>query len=53
MPRQITEALLDRDIKVFFVTHLFELANHFKQRHDRDTLFLRRKEGMAVAVRTS
>ena len=43
--RQITEALLDRDIKVFFVTHLFELANHFKQRRDRDTLFLRAERG--------
>lgn len=44
--RQILMALLDHDIKIFFVTHMYELANSFNHHHRDDTLFLQaeRKE---------
>ena len=38
---QILSALLDRDIKLFFVTHMFELANTFQNQHTAEVFFLR------------
>jgi DNA mismatch repair ATPase MutS len=45
--RQITRALLDMHIKVFYVTHLYELANGFYDRRMKNAIFLRaeRKAG--------
>lgn len=45
--RQITQALLERQIKVFFVTHQFTLADSFYQQGLPNALFLRaeRKSG--------
>lgn len=44
--RQIITALLDNQIKVFFVTHMYELANSFHNSDFNQALFLRaeRKE---------
>jgi DNA mismatch repair ATPase MutS len=39
--RQITGALLDRHIKVFFVTHLYEFARGYYDGHAPNVLFLR------------
>jgi hypothetical protein len=39
--RQVIRALLDRGIAVFFVTHLFDLANSFYQQALATALFLR------------
>ena len=39
--RQIVSALLDKGIRVFFVTHLYELAHHFCTRRMDNSLFLR------------
>ena len=39
--RQVVRALLDAQIKVFFVTHRFEFADRFHRQHARSTLFLR------------
>jgi len=49
--RQIVLALLDRRIKVFFVTHLYEFAHQMLERHAEDTLFLR-AERLADGTRT-
>jgi len=38
--RQITTALLDRHVKVFYVTHLYELANGFYERRMQNAMFL-------------
>ena len=38
---QVVRALLDAQIKVFFVTHRFDFADRFHRRHARSTLFLR------------
>jgi hypothetical protein len=38
---QIVRALLDAQIKVFFVTHRFGFADHFRRQHAPTTLFLR------------
>jgi hypothetical protein len=38
---QITSALLERDIKVFFVTHQFEFAHAFYKKRSNDAFFLR------------
>jgi DNA mismatch repair ATPase MutS len=45
--RQITSALLKKRIKVFFVTHLYELANGFYEEQMGNAIFLRaeRKTG--------
>lgn len=45
--RQITSALLEKNVKVFFVTHMYELAHTFYEKQKEDTLFLRaeRKTG--------
>ena len=45
--RQITSALLERNIKVFFVTHMYELARIFYEKQMKDAIFLRaeRKAG--------
>jgi DNA mismatch repair ATPase MutS len=39
--RQVVGALLDRHIKVLFVTHLYEFAQHFWGQQKGDALFLR------------
>ena len=39
--RQIVTALLEKDIKVFFVTHLYEFARGFFDRNMNDAVFLR------------
>lgn len=39
--RQIVRALLERHIKVFFVTHLYDLASSFYKEESYSTLFLR------------
>jgi MutS domain V len=39
--RQTVRALLDSDIRVFFVTHLFDLAESFRVMESPSTLFLR------------
>ncbi len=38
---QIVRALLDADIKVFFVTHRFSFADRFRRQHAYPALFLR------------
>ena len=38
---QIVRALLDAQVKVFFVTHRFGFADRFRRQHARSTLFLR------------
>jgi hypothetical protein len=38
---QIVRALLDAQIKVFYVTHRFGFADHFRRQHAPTTLFLR------------
>ena len=38
---QIVRALLDADVKVFFVTHRFSFADRFRRQHSPSTLFLR------------
>ncbi len=38
---QIIKALRVKNIKVFFVTHMFELVNIFAQENSRDTIYLR------------
>ncbi len=44
--RQITSALLDRQVKVIFVTHMYEFAHIFFAKRKKDAIFLRaeRKE---------
>ena len=39
--RQVVRALLEAEIKVFFVTHQFDFAESFHNRHAESTLFLR------------
>lgn len=39
--RQIVRALLDQRIQVFFVTHLYEFARGFSDKHMQNALFLR------------
>ncbi len=39
--RQIVSALLERNVKVFFVTHLYHFARGFFEREAADVLFLR------------
>jgi DNA mismatch repair ATPase MutS len=39
--RQIVTALVEKNIKVFFVTHMYELANGFYNTRKKSTLFLR------------
>jgi len=45
--RQITTALIERGVKVFFVTHLYAFAHGFVSRANGNTAFLRadRKPG--------
>ena len=38
---QITKALVDRQVKVFFVTHQYEFAHRFYQAGEKSALFLR------------
>jgi DNA mismatch repair ATPase MutS len=37
---QITKALLDHNIRIFFVTHLYEFAHYCYQRRKHETVFL-------------
>ncbi|MGC8683501.1 MAG: MutS-related protein, partial [Athalassotoga sp.] len=39
--RQITSALIEKNIKVFFVTHMYELAHGFYKNRSDGFLFLR------------
>jgi len=39
--RQITHGLLERNIKMFFVTHLFEFPQSFYEKHMENVVFLR------------
>jgi len=39
--RQIVKALIDQQIKVFFVTHMYELAHRFYEPGTTNALFLR------------
>jgi len=39
--RQILEALLEKGIKVFFVTHLYEFASNYYNKRREDVIFLR------------
>jgi DNA mismatch repair ATPase MutS len=39
--RQVVHALVESDIRVLFVTHLFDLAESFHVEHRDTTLFLR------------
>ena len=38
---QVVRALLDTQVKVFFVTHRFDFADRFRRQHAPSTLFLR------------
>ena len=38
--RQVVRAMLDKQIKVFFVTHMYDLAHGFYAQHSANTLFL-------------
>jgi DNA mismatch repair ATPase MutS len=49
--RQIVSALLERRVKVFFVTHLYELAHGFAERSPAEAIFLR-AERSADGTRT-
>ena len=48
---QIISALIDKGMKVFYVTHLYELARRFYARDSQDILFLR-AERLADGTRT-
>jgi DNA mismatch repair ATPase MutS len=39
--RQVVRAMLDKQIKVFFVTHMYDLAHGFHSQHLANALFLR------------
>lgn len=39
--RQVIRAMVEADVTVFFVTHLFDLANGLHEEHDERNLFLR------------
>ncbi len=43
--RQVVTALLERDIKVLFVTHMFDLADGFYRQQLDTALFLRAERG--------
>jgi DNA mismatch repair ATPase MutS len=47
--RQIVCALVEKRIKVFYVTHLFELAHSFYERRMENALFLRAERGAGGA----
>ena len=49
--RQIVSALLERRVKVFFVTHLYEFANRFSAKRTDGAIFLR-AERLADGTRT-
>ena len=49
--RQIVAALVEHDIKVLYVTHMYELAHTFYRRHEANSLFLR-AERRADGTRT-
>lgn len=43
--RQIVSALLERRIKVFFVTHMYELSHGFYERKLKTAIYLRAERG--------
>lgn len=43
--RQIVLALLEKRIKIFYVTHLYEFAHSFYEMKTRDAIFLRAERG--------
>jgi DNA mismatch repair ATPase MutS len=49
--RQVVRAMLDKQIKVFFVTHMYDLAHGFQQQRLPTALFLR-AERQADSSRT-
>jgi DNA mismatch repair ATPase MutS len=49
--RQIVSALLDKQIKVFFVTHLFDFAHNYYNKKMENTIFLR-AERQTDGIRT-
>lgn len=49
--RQVVRALIEKGIKIFFVTHLYEFAHGFFERKMHDSLFLR-AERRADGTRT-
>lgn len=49
--RQIVQALLEKNLKVFFVTHLYEFAHSFYNTMNKDAVFLR-AERKADSTRT-
>jgi adenosyl cobinamide kinase/adenosyl cobinamide phosphate guanylyltransferase len=49
--RQVVQALIEKNIKVFFVTHLYEFARGFFDGNNEDALFLR-PERRADGTRT-
>lgn len=49
--RQIVRALLEKQIKIFYVTHLFEFAHSFYTMKRNDAIFLRAERGID-SVRT-
>lgn len=44
--RQITEGLMDSDVAVFFVTHLYPFAHQLMEKRPEDVLFLRAERAM-------
>jgi hypothetical protein len=42
---QVVRALLDAQVRVFFVTHRFEFSERFHRQHPRTALFLRAERG--------
>jgi len=49
--RQIVSALLEKRVKVFFVTHLYDFAHRFFESNRQDAIFLR-AERLADGTRT-
>jgi hypothetical protein len=43
--RQVVDAMLSEHVKVIFVTHMFDLANSYREQRRPDTLFLRAERG--------
>jgi DNA mismatch repair ATPase MutS len=39
--RQVVRALLDAEVRVFFVSHRFDFADSFRRQHADSTVFLR------------
>jgi hypothetical protein len=48
--RQVVRAMLDSEIRVFFVTHQYDLAHRFQAEYDERTLFLRADRDRTFAL---